>query len=171
MSPYRYSSLFVACAFAFIAATPHAQNVNGQAHGTTTVADNQTIRRLFSPQALKDIFGEGAGSFDFARLQDEAEIGTRYFDIYVNDQFLIHQRVELFRKPNGEIGILIPAQVLFVQNLRFKDLPALSEKMPMDIGKRLAGFDHRLGSYFRYSQRLRTHYYSPELVRVLRPAQ
>ena len=133
MSPYRYSSLFVACAFAFIAATPHAQNVNGQAHGTTTVADNQTIRRLFSPQALKDIFGEGAGSFDFARLQDEAEIGTRYFDIYVNDQFLIHQRVELFRKPNGEIGILIPAQVLFVQNLRFKDLPALSEKMPMDM--------------------------------------
>lgn len=95
--------------------------------------NEQSFRRLFNPSALKDIFGEEASSFDFARLQEEAEVGSRFYDIYVNGRFLIHQRVEIFRKPNGQLGISVPAQVLFVQNLRFKDLPELAEKMPMDM--------------------------------------
>lgn len=105
--------------------------VNSQPSGP--VSSEKAFRRLFSPNALKDIFGEEATSFDFARLQEEAEIGTRFYDIFINDRFLIHQRVEIYRKPNGQLGIKIPAQILFVQNLRFKDLPELSEKMPMDM--------------------------------------
>ena len=111
----------------------HAPSVSIPVQTNTQSASEQNVRGLFSPSALRDIFGGEVGNFDFARLQEEAEVGTRFYDIYVNNHFLIHQRVEIFRKPDGNLGILIPAQVLFVQNLRFKDLPELSEKMPMDM--------------------------------------
>lgn len=95
--------------------------------------DEAGIRRLFSPQALKDIFGDQASSFDFTSLQQEAETGIRYYDIFVNDRFVIHQKVELFQDTTGQIDIRFPAQVLMVQQLRFDELPLLSDKMPMDM--------------------------------------
>ncbi len=91
------------------------------------------MRSLFSPQALKDIFGDEAASFDFSELLQDSEVGKRDYDIYVNDRFLIHQEVNIVRNENGTLGIQIPAQVIMVQNLRFDDLPGLGEKMPMDM--------------------------------------
>lgn len=96
------------------------------------VAATSDLRSLFSKGALRDIFGSENAKFDFAKIQEEAEVGVRFFDIYVNGDFLIHQRVELFRRPDGNIGIRIPAQVLFIQPLRFGELPKLSRMMPMD---------------------------------------
>lgn len=126
-------SLVVGC---FLPVLVYAQVVDEEVNPDQPIAgvtDEKSFRRLFGTNTLKDIFGSEAASFDFARLQEEAEVGRRFYDIFVNGRFLIHQRVEIYRKPDGQLGILVPAQVLFIQNLRFKDLPELSEKMPMDM--------------------------------------
>lgn len=94
--------------------------------------ENEKIRKLFSTHALRDIFGKDAASFDFAKLQEEAETGRRFYDIYVNDRFTIHQQVEIFRTDSGTLDIKVPAQVLLVQALRFNELPQLSSVKPTD---------------------------------------
>ena len=113
----------VVCA-AFTPITTTAQDVQ---------SDEKSIQNLFSPQALKDIFGDQAANFSFAELQDASEVGDRNYDIYINDRFTIHQKVKIVRKENGILGIMIPAQVILAQDLRFADLPELSKKQPMDM--------------------------------------
>ena len=110
-----------------------AQTNDAAPQTSSSTADAESMRNLFSPQALKDMFGDQAASFSFAELQDASETGVRDYDIYVNDRFLIHQKVNIVRKKNGALAIQIPAQVIFVQDLRFGDLPALADKMPMDM--------------------------------------
>lgn len=115
-----------------LAAIPVA-NAETQEGTNRVLADANTVRSLFSDQALKDIFGDRVASFDFAKVQSETEVGRRFYDIFVNGTYLIRQQVELYRKDNGSIDIKIPAQVLFIQQLRFDELPDLSNKMPMDL--------------------------------------
>ena len=110
--------------------------------------DEEAMRKLFSPQALKDIFGDQAPNISFAELMDSSEIGERDYDIYVNDRFLIHQKVNIVRKENGALGIQIPAQVIMVQDLRFSDLPGFANKMPMDMIENLP--DLILGSDVKF---------------------
>ena len=97
------------------------------------VVDNEAIRQSFSPRTLRAFFGEQAENIDFAKLQEESEIGRRQFDLYVDGRFVIRQNVELFRKGDGKIGIRIPAMVLLIQDLKFSDLPGLHGKMPLDM--------------------------------------
>ena len=92
-----------------------------------------SMKDLFSPQALKDIFGDQATNFSFAELQDASETGERDYDIYINDRFAIHHKVKIVRKENGALGILIPAQVIMAQDLRFDDLPKLSNINPLEM--------------------------------------
>lgn len=94
--------------------------------------ENEKIRKLFSAHALRDIFGKDAANFNFAKLQEEAETGRRFYDIYVNERFIIHQQVEIFRTDSGTLDIKVPAQVLLVQALRFNELPQLSSVKPTD---------------------------------------
>ena len=115
-----------------LAAIPVA-NAETQEDTNRVLADANAVRSLFSDQALKDIFGDRAASFDFAKVQAETEVGRRFYDIFVNGTYLIRQQVELYRKGDGSIDIKIPAQVLFIQQLRFDELPELSNKMPMDL--------------------------------------
>lgn len=110
--------------------------------------DEEAMRKLFSPQALKDIFGDQEPNISFAELMDSSEIGERDYDIYVNDRFLIHQKVNIVRKENGALGIQIPAQVIMVQDLRFSDLPGFANKMPMDMIENLP--DLILGSDVKF---------------------
>lgn len=112
------------------------------------------MRKLFSPQALKDIFGDQAASYSFSDLVDASETGERDYDIYVNDRFVIHQKVNIVRKDNGSLGIQIPAQVIMVQDLRFSDLPGFADKMPMDMIENLP--DLILGSEVKFDTMLGT---------------
>lgn len=103
------------------------------AFAQTNQPDAESMRQLFSPQALKDIFGDQAANFSFSELIDSSETGERHYDIYVNNRYLIHQKVNIIRGKNGALEVQIPAQVIFIQNLRFEDLPGLADKMPMDM--------------------------------------
>lgn len=94
---------------------------------------NEAIRSTFSPSALRDIFGDDAANVDFARLIEDADIGRRQYDLFVNNRFLIHQNVEIYRKPDNSLGIRFPAMVLLVQPLLFDELPELKKKRPLDM--------------------------------------
>ena len=94
---------------------------------------SEAIRRTFSPRALKAFFGEEAARIDFAKLQEESEVGQRQFDLYVDGRFVIRQNVELFHRSNGRIGIRLPATLILSRDLKFADLPRLSGLRPTDM--------------------------------------
>ena len=96
-------------------------------------AVDNSIRSTFSPSALRDIFGEEAASIDFTQLMENADVGRRQYDLFVNNRFMVRQNVEIYRKPDNTLGIRFPAMVLLIQQLRFDELPALRKMKPLDL--------------------------------------
>ena len=111
----------------------HAAGADSSPKPALITAQNDVIRRSFSPSTLKAFFGEDAENIDFVKLQEESEVGRRQFDLYVDGRFIIRQTVELYRKTDGGVGIRIPAMVLLIQDLKFDDLPNMHGKMPLDM--------------------------------------
>ncbi len=119
---------------ALSSANTKAEDGNGtSSHGISAADGSDAIRSSFSPSALRDIFGEDAASVDFTKLIENADIGRRQYDLFVNDRFMVRQNVEIFRKPDNTLGIRFPAMVLLIQPLRFEELPKLSRKKPLEL--------------------------------------
>lgn len=115
-----------------LAAEPKSADTTKSPRQQRPEAPDNSIRSTFSPSALRDIFGEEAASIDFTQLIENADVGRRQYDLFVNNRFMVRQNVEIYRKPDNTLGIRFPAMVLLIQQLRFDELPALRKMKPLD---------------------------------------
>ena len=74
----------------------HAPSVSIPVQTNTQSASEQNVRGLFSPSALRDIFGGEVGNFDFARLQEEAEVVFLVSCFFFSKTGLAKQLAECF---------------------------------------------------------------------------